>query len=100
MAIRDFLMSGTLQSIGADIHNLPNDLSEGSAQQNLMDLERTNLDTEATPVDARKLCILGLPWDTTDEELQTYFAGFGPLEVYPFPLSLSSLYLNAQLPEI
>ena len=31
--------------------------------------------------DPRKLCILGLPWDTTDEALREYFSQFGPLEV-------------------
>lgn len=31
--------------------------------------------------DPRKLCILGLPWDTTDETLRDYFSQFGPLEV-------------------
>jgi len=39
--------------------------------------------------DPRKLCILGLPWDTTDETLQSYFSQFGPLEVN------SSLHLAA-----
>ena len=34
--------------------------------------------------DPRKLCILGLPWDTTDETLQNYFSQFGPLEVINF----------------
>ena len=33
--------------------------------------------------DPRKLCILGLPWDTTDEALREYFSQFGPLEVAP-----------------
>lgn len=32
-------------------------------------------------VDPRKLCILGLPWDTTEEMLHSYFAQFGSLEV-------------------
>ena len=36
------------------------------------------LEQEADP---RKLCILGLPWDTTDETLRDYFSQYGPLEV-------------------
>ncbi len=36
--------------------------------------------------DPRKLCILGLPWDTTDEALRDYFSQFGPLEVKLFLL--------------
>ena len=64
-----------------DVH-LPHDLSDtSSAQQNIADYDRVSMDAEIPVIDARKLCILGLPWDTTDTELQTYFAQFGPLEV-------------------
>ena len=63
-------------------HGLPHDLSDtSSAQQNPMDYDRTSIDADFPLIDARKLCILGLPWDTTDEELQHYFGQFGPLEV-------------------
>lgn len=31
--------------------------------------------------DPRRLCILGLPWDTTEEMLHAHFSQFGALEV-------------------
>ena len=34
-------------------------------------------------VDARKLVILGLPWDTTEGSLERYFSQIGPLQVSP-----------------
>jgi RNA recognition motif-containing protein len=34
-------------------------------------------------VDARKLVILGLPWDTTEGSLERYFSQIGPLQVRP-----------------
>ncbi len=36
-------------------------------------------------VDARKLVILGLPWDTTETSLEQYFSQIGPLQVLPHP---------------
>mmetsp|Transcript_5980 Transcript_5980/g.17107 ORF Transcript_5980/g.17107 Transcript_5980/m.17107 type:complete len:738 (-) Transcript_5980:1411-3624(-) len=32
------------------------------------------------PLESCKLVILGLPWDTTEETLETYFSQFGPLQ--------------------
>lgn len=35
----------------------------------------------SSEVDARKLVILGLPWDTTVSSLEQYFSQIGPLQV-------------------
>ena len=44
-------------------------------------LAQGNAAIQQEEVDPRKLCILGLPWDTTEEMLQSYFSQYGPLEV-------------------
>ncbi len=42
-------------------------------------------------VDARKLVILGLPWETTEGSLEQHFSQIGPLQVLPpVPSSLQS----------
>lgn len=42
-------------------------------------------------VDARKLVILGLPWETTEASLEQHFSQIGPLQVVlPILLSIFS----------
>ena len=63
----------------------------------------TQCQTQEQEADPRKLCILGLPWDTTDESLKDYFSQFGPLEVclgwlHPqtiedYPMTLNNMHL-------
>ena len=52
-----------------------------SPPMQMMDLLQGSVPSFQEEVDPRKLCILGLPWDTTEEMLHTYFSQFGPLEV-------------------
>lgn len=65
-------MSAMLASQQPIEHILPSHLGQ------LPNFVNQSAEQEADP---RKLCILGLPWDTTDEALREYFSQFGPLEV-------------------
>ena len=47
-------------------------------------------DYGAEEVDPCKLCILGLPWDTSQEDLYAYFSRFGSLRVLLLLLGFTS----------
>ncbi|KAJ9514248.1 hypothetical protein QJQ45_012247 [Haematococcus lacustris] len=54
------------------------DLTQTQSLLDHLDISGSTLELAEPP---KKLAVLGLPWDTSEETLRAYFAQFGPLEI-------------------